>query len=152
MWNHRSSASPGPLPHYLNITIINNIHGAQGTAVNMTLDVRRYCDLQPHCYCPIALLTSNTAPTYPHMTGVAVYHMLNYNETVCFITKPLFLVLKALVLTLKAPVHLLKALVLITMALFPIFEPLVLFQAAVPKGQCPVGHRGEFPYLLSNYP
>ena len=38
MWNHRSLAPPGPLPHYLNITIMNIINGATGTADHMTLE------------------------------------------------------------------------------------------------------------------
>ena len=32
VWNHRSSTPPGPLPHYLNTTIPNDINGASGTA------------------------------------------------------------------------------------------------------------------------
>ena len=31
VWNHRSLAPPGPLPHYFNTTILNDINGASGT-------------------------------------------------------------------------------------------------------------------------
>ena len=34
MWNHRLLTPLGPLPHYLNTTILNDISGASGTAVH----------------------------------------------------------------------------------------------------------------------
>ena len=45
---------------------------------SVTLLFLGFCGLRPHCSCPSDQVTSNTAPAYPHATGVAVYPALLY--------------------------------------------------------------------------
>jgi len=44
--------------------------------VGPTVSLFCFCDLWPHCSCPNDQVTSNTAPTHPHATGVSVYPAL----------------------------------------------------------------------------
>ena len=47
-----------------------------GLSIRHTWLFLGFCGLRPHCSCPSDQVTSNTAPVYPHATGVAVYPAL----------------------------------------------------------------------------